>query len=288
MPDRRTIEPCSIVPAQALRTFGRVDYGRSEEGLLACDLRITMADGGVAMLTVRLDAQPVTAAEIRLHDLVAEPQRGGITRIRPRYENTRDVEQCVHQLQLADGTAVAVEAGAPSNIATDDFCMIGKAGLAAALTTVLQGGFTRHGFRAGTLASTPDFCGLVPADAPGLVPPLAAAKLEARAGGIDCIWKGTDVYVEWTVAAIAPADALTTGRTPGVDLVTIDGRRTAIAGRPGRCIATTLGKPLGMTGLGRRPLNEQAAIVVGGPFPSNSLCDFARAVAAKVWRRIPR
>ena len=192
MPDRRTIEPCSIVPAQALRTFGRLDYGRSEEGLLACDIRITMADGGVAMLTVRLDAQPVTAAEIRLHDLVAEPQRDGITRIRPRYENTRDIEQCVHQLQLADGTAVAVEAGAPSNLATDDFCIIGKAGLAAALTTVLHGSFTRHGFRAGTLASTPDFCGLVPADAPGLVPPLAAAKLEARAGGIDCIWKGTE------------------------------------------------------------------------------------------------
>jgi hypothetical protein len=290
--DRRTIDPCSLVPQEALTRFGRVLRGQSPEGLLACEIDIMMADHGEAGVRIRIDATPTSATDIQVHDLVVDAKPGGLRIVHSRYENTREAEQCVHELDFADGSAIGVVAFAPSNLANDDFCMIGKAALAAVLNTVTSGHMQHRTWPPGTLASRPDLCGMVTRDALALVPGMGLADHQESPGGVECTWKVSDVIsLSWSVIA-APIDAEPASGGPPrpyEDRVKIAGRPTTIINLYfRRCSAMTPGKPLGVKGLDGAPYREVALVYVSAPLATKQLCEITRKVAAKIWPQLPK
>jgi hypothetical protein len=186
--------------------FGRVQRGQSAYGLPACDMSITSADHGETGMRIQIDAMPTSSRDIQLHDLVIDQKPGGLRIVRPRFENTRDVEGCVHEVDFADGSAISVLAVDPSNLAADVFCMIGKATLAAVVATLLSGHVPRRRWLAGTLASRPDLCGMVPPDVRALVPGLGSAGLQALPDGARCVWTAdTRVSLTWEIGAARSA-----------------------------------------------------------------------------------
>ena len=287
--DRRTVDPCGLIPLAVLQKFGRVTEGQSGEGLLRCEVSILMADGGEAGLGIQIDTKAMAAKDIKLHDLVVEERPAGLRIVRSRYENVRNVEQCVHELDFADQTAIDVGAYAPSNLASDDFCMIGKAALAAVVATVTSGNIRHRTWPAGTLAGRPDLCGMVTRDVRALVPALATAKLEKSPSGIDCTWRMGDLAgLRWTVG-VTTMKPIAGAPRPYEKHAQIAGRRTTLIDLyPGSCTATTPGCPLGVAMIGGAPLREQAEITVSAPSAPTDLCDMAGKVAARMWPKLPK
>lgn len=290
--DRRTVDPCGLVPLTVLTRFGRLQRGQSGEGgLLVCDIYITSADHGETGVRIQIDATPTSTRDIQLHDLVVEQKPGGLRTVRPRFENTQDVEGCVHEVDFTDGSAVSVVAFEPSNLAADVFCMIGKATLAAVVATLLNGHIQRRHWPAGTLASRPDLCGMVPADVRALVAGLGSAGLQASPGAARCVWNADNrVSLTWEVAA-APINVRSSTAVPPPyeEHVVIAGRRTTLDSVvPGRCTAMTLGKPLGVVGFDGRPYQEEAVVSVYADRSPTDLCASTRNVASRIWPQLPR
>lgn len=288
LPDRRTIDPCGLVPLSTLQKFGRVTEGQSVNGLLACDVSITMADHGEAALTIRLDEPRVTQSDMTMHDLVTESESLGLSVVHPRYENTRDSQACIHQLNFADRSAIGVDAFAPSNLATDDFCLIGKAALAAVVSAVRRGHLKHRTFPANTLAARPDICGMVTPDIRGLVPSLRSATLDESPGGVRCVWKNGEFSLMWSIYA-TPRAGMSYEPRPYLDRAQIAGRETVLTRLiPGRCDATTSGHALGVTDVEGNADWEVAALTIFGPTDPDSLCVIGRNVAAMLWPTLPK
>jgi hypothetical protein len=290
--DRRTVDPCGLVPLSVLTRFGRVQRGQSGEGgLLACDIYITSAGHGETGVRKQIDATPTSTRDIQLHDLVVEQIPGGLRTVRPRFENTQDAEGCVHEVDFADGSAVSVVAFEPSNLAADVFCMIGKATLAAVVATLRNGHIQRRHWPAGTLASRPDLCGMVPPKVRALVPGLGSAGLLASPGGATCIWNANNrVSLTWGIGAV-PIGLASSANVPSPyeQHVKIAGRRTTLDSVvPGRCTAMTLGKPLDVVGFDGKPYQEQAIVVVYADRSPTDLCASTRNVATRIWPKLPR
>jgi hypothetical protein len=285
--DQRTIDPCSLVPRSALGRFGRVAEGQSDSGLLACDVSVTMADHGVAGVTVRLDATPTSATDRTIHFLVADHEPGGLRLLHPRYENTQNVEDCVHQLDFADGSAICVEAAPVSNLANDDFCKIGRAALDAVLATVISGRLSHRSFPSDTVAARGDICALISPDMLALVPTLRSARLDQSPGGASCTWRNGYTSLQWSLNAL-----------PGISTQPIAPyeQRVQIAGRPSlvtniptvQCRVLTAGHALGITDLHGKQTREVFAVSIYAPVDDMTGCQIARKVAARVWSRLPR
>jgi hypothetical protein len=275
------------VRPSTLARFGRVAEGQSDGGLLACDMSVTMADHGVAGVTIRLDAMPTSATDRTIHFLVADHQPHGLSLLHPRYENTQNVEDCVHQLDFADGSVIGVEAGPVSNLANDDFCEIGRAALDAVLATVISGRLSHRSFPSDTLAAGGDICAMISPDTLALVPTLRAAPLDQSPGGAGCTWRNGDTALQWSLNAL-----------PGISTQPVAPyeKRVQIASRPSlvtnfptvQCRVLTAGHALGVTDLHGKQTREVFAVSVYAPLDDTTRCQIARQVAARVWSRLPR
>jgi hypothetical protein len=284
---RRTIDPCSLVPPSTLAKFGRVAEGQSDGELLACDMSVTMADHGVAGVTIRLDATPTSATDRTIHFLVADHEPRGLSMLHPRYENTQTVEDCVHQLDFADGSAIGVEAGPVSNLATDDFCRIGRAALDAVLATVISGRLGHRSFPAGTVAARGDICAMVSPDTVALVPTLRSARLDQAPGGAQCTWRNGYTALQWSLNALPGIS--TQPIAPYEQRVDIAGRPSLVTNYPTvQCRILTAGHALGVTDLHGKQTREVFAVSIFAPLDDTTRCQIARQVAARVWSRLPR
>jgi hypothetical protein len=269
-----------------LTKYGRVTEGQSDDGLLACDVSITMADHRVAGLTIRLDATPTPAAERIRHFLLTVPKPHGLSLVRPRYENTQSVADCVHELDFADSSAIAVEAGAPSNLANDDFCKIGGAALDAVLVTVTSGRLVHRSFPSNTVAARPDICEMVAPDTLALVPTLRSAHLEESPGGVQCIWRNGLTELVWTL--YAEPGTLERPIAPYQKRVDIAGRPSLVSNLPGtRCDVITVGNSLGVVDLHGKPTREDPVVSIYAGLDDTTRCQVARKVAARIWSQLP-